>query len=132
MKTYIVVFVLSIFGCQSQNKYLNRCKIDLDFITNKKVKNNFIITSCNSEIFFSGICTRVVIDLLEEEKDRVNKINRECWLKLLNNKKSDYAANLILYSMYEEDASLLSISNESDWRSILKNRDIEYWSRKLN
>ena len=63
---------------------------------------------------------------------RIKVLAAEQWLCLLNNPKSDWAANLILYQLYEKDAILFSkIKKREDWIGFRKDEDIEYWKTFL-
>ncbi len=54
------------------------------------------------------------------------------WQCLLDNPKTDWAANLILYQLYEKDAILYKkIKNRNDWLKTKKDEDIAYWKKKL-
>jgi hypothetical protein len=54
------------------------------------------------------------------------------WLERLRNENSDWATNLILYYLYDKDASQLIIFNvRKKWLRI-KEDDIKYWKKFLS
>ena len=86
--------------------------------------------SCYTCVPISNICYRVVVSLREEEENIVKKINREEWIFLLQQNTSDWAANLILYGLYDKDAFILSRNNSKElWKQYLKLDDVKYWDR---
>ena len=76
---------------------------------------------------------RVRVKLTDKQKSIVKKIEKEMWRHLLSDKKTDFAANLILYDIYDKDAILLFGlgNNIRDWRKNLKRDDTLFWLKKL-
>ncbi len=63
---------------------------------------------------------------------RIKLFNAEQWLCLLKNHESDWAANLILYQLFEKDAILFSqIKKREDWLGFRKEEDFAYWKAFL-
>ena len=51
---------------------------------------------------------------------------------MLNDKKTDFAANLLLYQLYEREAIvLLHYNNAPEWRQAMKENDLHYWQQTL-
>jgi hypothetical protein len=73
------------------------------------------------------------VDLNEKQQKEVKILTKEDWMKLLKGIHTDWAANLILYYMYERDAFLYYsfINNKERWRLTEKKNDIQYWSEHL-
>jgi hypothetical protein len=135
MKQIIIVSMILLNSCYAQKKVnseIKDCgKYDLTFINNKTIDYSIVMMSCDTCVPIRNIGYRVVINLKEKDMRIVGKLNRSCWIALLQNDKSDWAANLILYSLKNEDALLLSQSDVDDWKKNLKKNDLIYWA-KLN
>jgi hypothetical protein len=64
---------------------------------------------------------------------RLKSLPASEWLCLLSNQKTDWAANLLLYQLYEKDAILYKkIRKREDWIKSMRIRDIEYWKSFLS
>lgn len=88
--------------------------------------------SCDTCVPIRNIGYRVIVELNKKHNSIVKKISKESWLKLLNNNCTDFAANLLLYSMYNKDALILSKNDSIEsWRKYLKEDDLVYWSKHL-
>ena len=136
MKNYFLIAFLSllVFDCYSQNPKPNGNKntVDLAFISNENIKFETFLKSCVTCVPISNIGHRVRIHLSKEEEVKVRNITSETWKVLLNNSNSDWAANLILYSIYDKDAFLLSKYNNRElWSKNLKNEDLDFWNKKF-
>ena len=60
-------------------------------------------------------------------------MKRKEWLSLLNDETTDYAANILLYYIYNREAiALLYNRSIKDWRDGMKEDDILYWDKTLN
>ena len=69
-----------------------------------------------------------------EQRNMVKDFKREYWIRLLNDKATDWAANLILYDLYRKDATILegtNLKSRSDWVLQFKKDDITYWEKCL-
>ena len=54
-------------------------------------------------------------------------------MSLLNDETTDYAANILLYYIYNREAiALLYNRSFKDWRDGMKEDDILYWDKTLN
>ena len=89
----------------------------MDFTTDTKPKSNMVIeTNIKDTVLWK----------------QLKSFTAEQWLCLLNNPKSDWAANLILYQVYEKEAILFTMyKKREDWIRYRKNEDIAYWKTFL-
>ncbi|MGN6266191.1 MAG: hypothetical protein ACTHM5_10990 [Ginsengibacter sp.] len=129
-----VLFVHLVVSSKSQDTCLtkNIPSIDLSFIKNQKIKYSIVLMSCDTCVPIRNIGYRVIVELNKKHNSIVKKISKESWLKLLNNNCTDFAANLLLYSMYNKDALILSKNDSIEsWRKYLKEDDLVYWSKHL-
>jgi len=137
MKNYSLFIFLSliVFGCYAQNnKHNEKIKTtNLAFISNEKIKYSIVLMSCDTCAPISNIGYRVKVKLNKEEESKVRILTSDSWRKLLNNCNSDWAANLILYSLYDKDAFILSKNNNRNlWVKYLKKEDLDFWNNILN
>lgn len=65
--------------------------------------------------------------------DCIKTLTTDQWIYLLNKPESDWAANLILYQLYEREAILFSyiIRRREDWIGYRRDGDIAYWKAFL-
>lgn len=127
----IYAFYFSDVSAQINTK-LNDNKIDLSFIQNGKMKYSFVMLSCDTCVPISNLGIRVRVELSDEKKLLLKKISHEEWFNLLNDKKSDFIANVILYELYSKNAiDLLVIEDIEKWRKFVKKDDLEYWYGQL-
>ena len=138
-------YLTNIESCYSQKNSL--IEKDLNFINNKTLKYSIAVSQddfffdCDTIInddtllimYINQSLYRVLVCIHEKEDSIIKKIDYHTWMKLLHSKSNDFAANLILYSIYERHAKTLSVFNTvKRWRkSGLKNDDIEYWKNYL-
>jgi hypothetical protein len=81
-----------------------------------------------------------VLLLTEEQDEIVRKLDKQTWLNLLNSPNSDFAANLILYDIYNKDGITLYVwdSDKGEdsfcelWQKHLKDEDLDYWKEHLD
>jgi len=136
---YFYIFVIIIINvCNGQIEQIEKKQkkehnqIDLSFIQNKKMKYTIALKSCDSCIPIKNIGYKVILSLNNNQKDIVKKIEKRTWIKLLHDNDKDSAANLILYSINNREAFLLTtINSEEEWRKYLKEKDLEYWIKNL-
>lgn len=129
-----VLLSLLVFGCHTQNTKLNENKntVDLSFISNERIKYSIVLRSCVTCVPIRNIGYRVNVQLNEEEEVKVKNITSETWKVLLNNSNSDWASNLILYSLYDKDALLLSMNDDRElWSKYYKKEDLDFWNSKF-
>lgn len=126
----LLFFITSFFGCKAQVP--QDCKNqNIKYINNKTLSYVIALASCDTCVPIKNIGYRVIVELNEKDKQEIKKINRKCWLSLLHNNSTDWAANLILYSLYNEDAIILSRVEETVWRSKIKEKEIKKWELLL-
>ena len=67
------------------------------------------------------------------ERRIVKSIKKDEWIELLLNNKTDWAANLILYDLYERNAVVFNtvIKSRKDWVTVSKDTDVSYWEEFL-
>lgn len=136
MKNYLFILILLVHcKCTSQGQSKNenhKVKLSLGFINNKTIKQSIVMRSCDTCFPISNIGFRFTVLLTEDEERIIRKLEKKQWIKLLENDSSDWAANIILYYLYDKDAALfISRDNRSLWLLGLKNKDIEYWKKHL-
>jgi hypothetical protein len=62
----------------------------------------------------------------------LKKLKRSDWLKGLSDPRTDWAVNLLLYHIYEKDAtSFLVIKSRAQWIRNNRASDIRYWTGRL-
>ncbi|MCC6182385.1 MAG: signal recognition particle [Bacteroidia bacterium] len=124
------LFVFLFFNCTGQVK--QECKgKSIEILNNKTLPYDVAMVSCDTCVPIRNLGYRVVINLQEKDEKEISKIDTKCWMVLLSDSSSDWAANLMLYSLYDEDAILLSRVNEKTWRTKMKAKDIKKWELKL-
>ena len=124
------------FSCHKRNgnTHLPHAKTPayVPFINNRTIKYNILLVACDTCAPIHDIGYRVRISLSAKEDSIIKHISKRQWLSMLNDKKTDFAANLLLYQLYEREAIMfLQIKDASDWRLALKDDDLYYWRRTL-
>lgn len=65
-------------------------------------------------------------------RTKLKALPKNKWLQLLENENSDWAANLILYNLYERDAARYTVVHTREaWMYKRKADEIEYWKAHL-
>jgi hypothetical protein len=137
MKIIMMLFFTSVIvKCVGQNGQENNSddvkKSQIQFINNKDLKYKIIILACDTCAPISNIGYRVLVVLSNNERKLVKKIKYDEWNLLLNSEKSDWAANLVLYNLFDKDAFLLARNPSRNlWVKYLKKDDIEFWHKKF-
>lgn len=124
------------FSCHKRNgnTHLPHAKTPayVPFINNRTIKYNILLIACDTCAPIHDIGYRVRISLSAKEDSIIKHISKRQWLSMLNDKKTDFAANLLLYQLYEREAIMfLQIKDASDWRLAMKDDDLYYWRRTL-
>ena len=146
----MMILILIASGCNNQSKeqqsnidkQQNNINKQMDtslfFIDNKSVVYGFGFVSCQDcfPIVWNGL-TGVIVELTDEQYEIVRKLDKQTWLNLLNSPNSDFAANLILYRIYEKDGTRLSVLAEEDnfcelWKKYKKDKELDYWEEHLD
>lgn len=140
MKTVIYsLLCLLLFAIPSCNKQ-SKSKVsipgyppsDVSFIDNRTIKYNIMLVACDTCAPIHDIGYRVIISLSAKEDSIIKHISKGQWLSMLNDKKTDFAANLLLYRLYEREAIvLLHYNNAPEWRQAMKENDLHYWQQTL-
>ena len=124
------------FSCHKRNgnTHLPHAKTPayVPFINNRTIKYNILLVACDTCAPIHDIGYRVRISLSAKEDSIIKHISKRQWLSMLNDKKTDFAANLLLYQLYEREAIMfLQFKDASDWRLAMKDDDFYYWRRTL-
>ena len=91
-----------------------------------------MLVACDTCAPIHDIGYRVIISLSAKEDSIIKRISKRQWLSMLNDKKTDFAANLLLYQLYERDAVVFFyIKDAPDWRLSFKDDDLNYWRHTL-
>ncbi len=126
------LFFLSII-CNSQ-EFISQSSDLLQLIRNEDLKFTIWYISPvfnDSEIIVEPNIV-IHVSLPQSIKRQLVNISRKEWISLLENKKSDWAANLILYEIYEKNALLFEyVKKRENWVGVHQREDIEYWKQKL-
>ena len=113
-------------------KLLPKAHACIPFIDNRTIKYNITLVACDTCAPIHDIGYRVRISLSAKEDSIIKHINKRQWLSMLNDKKTDFAANLLLYRLYEREAIvLLHYNNAPEWRQAMKENDLHYWQQTL-
>lgn len=113
-------------------KLLPKAHACVPFIDNRTIKYNILLVACDTCAPIHDIGYRVRISLSAKEDSIIKHISKRQWLSMLNDKKTDFAANLLLYQLYEREAIMfLQIKDASDWRLAMKENDLHYWQQTL-
>ncbi|MBS1690051.1 MAG: signal recognition particle [Bacteroidetes bacterium] len=105
---------------------------DIDFINNSTIKYDAVLLACDTCVPIKNIGFRIILQLYKNQYKTIKNINAKEWLRLLNQKSTDFAANIILYSIYDKDATVISaFATPEKWRRVLKDDDLKYWESIL-
>ena len=113
-------------------KLLPKAHACVPFIDNRTIKYKIMKVACDTCAPIHDIGYRVIISLSAKEDSIIKHISKGQWLSMLNDKKTDFAANLLLYRLYErEGIVLLHYNNAPEWRQAMKENDLHYWQQTL-
>lgn len=116
----------------TQKNIETNISIDDSFIRNNKIKYSLVLASCDSCSPIVNKGYRIVTQITEKERKIAHQLTYNDWVRLLNDKKSDWAANLILYDIFDKDAlSFYSFNNRKKWLKYFKGEDLAFWEQKL-
>ena len=121
--------------CALPGKYANGQNADISrYVKNNAIHFDVINTAPDFEngIYYSGYVL-VVNSLDSVGKLLVKAIKKDQWLSLLQNDQSDWAANIILYSLYKKRAAIFwsAIKTRQDWIEKSRKDDLAYWESFL-
>lgn len=131
----LVFLIMTVSSCCAQKTHSKREKIitnELSFINNKRINFSIKKVACDTCFPIFDVGYRVNVKLTPKQKNLIIRMKRGEWLSLLNDETTDYAANILLYYIYNRDAIVL-LYNRSirDWRDGMKEDDILYWEKRL-
>ena len=129
------ILVLGISSCCAQKTHCKREKNitnELSFINNRRINFSIKKVACDTCFPIFDVGYRVSVKLTPKQERLIVRMKRGEWLSLLNDETTDYAANILLYYIYNRDAIVL-LYNRSirEWRAAMKEDDILYWEQKL-
>ncbi|MGZ3923981.1 MAG: hypothetical protein ACXVBJ_09440 [Flavisolibacter sp.] len=104
------------------------------YLTNDSIKYNIVIS--NNRLLkkqtYTGPRYFVLIEMPKKLKKYFLSKDTEFWMKSLTDTTSDWAANLILYYIYEKDALIMTFIGRGliKW-SAIRTEEIEAWREFL-
>ena len=138
MKFNSVILAFLVMGISSCCAQKTRCKREknitneLSFINNRRINFSIKKVACDTCFPIFDVGYRVSVKLTPKQKILVVRMKRGEWLSLLNDETTDYAANILLYYIYNRDAIVLLYNRSiKDWRDGMKEDDILYWEKRL-
>jgi hypothetical protein len=137
MKNFLLIFISSVaITCMIHNNQesgvVKGNQDSIPSIENNKIKYSIVLMACDTCVPISNAGYRVIVDLTSQIRNKIDKTTCQDWMALLNDKKSDWAANLVLYSIYKRNALILSRNNSRElWVKSLKKDDLRFWRDKL-
>ncbi|MFY8181210.1 MAG: hypothetical protein ACOVLG_05490 [Flavobacterium sp.] len=98
------------------------------------LKYEVVIESSNlNKGLIRNIGYRIKLELDVEKIKDFDLLDCNQIMSLLKNKRTDWNTNLILYQIYNKDASLfINMKNRKDWIKFAKLEDIEFWEKKFS
>ncbi|MDJ1495241.1 hypothetical protein QNI19_20040 [Cytophagaceae bacterium DM2B3-1] len=74
----------------------------------------------------------ISVEIGDEDMKLLKSIKRDEWITALHDTKKDWAANLLLYTLYEKDATtFIIIKTREKWVNTYKEEDIKFWEKIL-
>lgn len=129
------ILVMGISSCCAQKTHCKREKNitnELSFINNRRINFSIKKVACDRCFPIFDIGYRVSVKLTPKQDSIIVRMKRREWLSLLNDETTDYAANILLYYIYNRDAIVLLYNRSiKDWRDGMKEDDILYWEKRL-
>jgi len=114
--------------------YVGFAQIDTSFLKNESIKFKVILITPNitNKTERKSSQNLVRIEMPDSIRNFLLLQDGAYWMRKLNDNKSDWAANLTLYYLYNRDALLVNaVANHSiDWNTI-RNNEIDYWNTFL-
>ena len=129
----LTILSLMVFSCTLRKPIeVKKHRTDISFINNRDIHFDILKVACDSCFPIHDIGYRVRVKLSADEDSLIRTIKKEQWLQLLQNSATDYAANALLYSLYNRDAIVLFYHrNIDDWLMDMKDVYIKYWKNNL-
>jgi hypothetical protein len=130
----LVILLLSISSCNAQrtNDENNKSKESLNasFIKNEELKFSIKKVACDTCFPIRDIGYRVRVHLSSKQDSVIRNMSKVQWMLKLHDCNTDFAANILLYYLYDRDAFVLLYNSEiQDWRRAMKEDDIHYWEK---
>lgn len=130
----LVILLLSISSCNAQrtNDENNKSKESLNasFIKNEELKFSIKKVACDTCFPIRDIGYRVRVHLSSKQDSVIRNMSKVQWMLKLHDCDTDFAANILLYYLYDRDAFVLLYNSEiQDWRRAMKEDDIHYWEK---
>lgn len=127
---YILIILFIATSVTLRARINNQGTNTLSFITNNKIKYEIVLVACDTCVPIRNMGYRINLVMTARQKAIIEKINDETWLKLLENPSKDFAANIILYSLYKKDAIIFfEYKDVYDWKRARKQKDARYWKK---
>ncbi|WP_311549663.1 hypothetical protein, partial [Prevotella nigrescens] len=104
------ILVMGISSCCAQKTHCKREKNitnELSFINNRRINFSIKKVACDTCFPIFDIGYRVRVKLTPKQDSIIVRMKRREWLSLLNDETTDYAANILLYYIYNRDAIVL-------------------------
>jgi hypothetical protein len=129
-----IILLLSISSCNAQrtNDENNKSKESLNasFIKNEELKFSIKKVACDTCFPIRDIGYRVRVHLSSKQDSVIRNMSKVQWMLKLHDCNTDFAANILLYYLYDRDAFVLLYNSEiQDWRRAMKEDDIHYWEK---
>lgn len=151
IKVIIVLFFsILLYRCSTNKNHVQKCSLEkINFIQNSKKLEYTILmyqvidttviqeneNRCDTCPIISPFYTayRIDLELSKRQEKRIKLIDKTCWLKLLENDSSDWAANLVLYYMTKKNAFIFFAGDikMERWKEYYKQEDVKYWKDNL-
>lgn len=130
--SFLIVFLFPsvIFGQDSANVNINMK------YSNSNLKWNIIrgkLANFESDSFdFEASQLYITINWTDDDERELRAKSKENWLNLLKDEKCDFAANIILYCLYNRVATFFFFHKDTTyWRERQKQSDFEFWEKTL-
>lgn len=128
LKLLILVCVLFIKQVNGQTNNVNK------YMNNDSIKFDLLMTMPDFEngVYYSDYAL-VVNNLDSAGKAIVQSFSKDQWMAFLKNNKSDWAANIILYSIYKKSAGIfrVAVKSRDSWIENSREADLVYWQSFL-
>lgn len=132
MKNYLFLFIMIIL---SSNTFCQSYLTDSTYLKNDSIKYEIVFKtrSILSQKHDKKIGYYIDLDIPKPIKQKLIKKDSIFWINKLSDETSDWAANLVLYYIFDREAVLIkAVENDrTKWMKIRTN-EIEYWRKFLS
>ena len=129
----LIISIIILFFIQI-NILFGQTKFKLNDLSKDSIEYNLLLKSskgANGLLKNDGVFISIRFDTIEKQYLKSLKYGE--WIRLLQNNQSDWAANLILYCLFEREAAIFNNGfKREDWVKTMKNEDIVYWKKFLS